>query len=167
MGNSWLRAVPSLGIWLENMVSYCLSVRLTYENLFSGFAGKNAWDEAQVDALSDQFKDFCKSFQPYIAAIFGVGEGDKEKLKEEVFLPAAKTNLPYFVRALKNSGSGYLVGDSLTYMDLMIAELTSSFFEKNAPEVLDEFPEMRKHYKKVQSHPDLKKWIETRPETVF
>ena len=68
--------------------------------------------------------------------IKGFQEGDENKLKQEVFVPGIKKNLPLFVNFLKhnNSGikfnvfkfrmnllSGYLVGDDLSWADIVIA----------------------------------------------
>ncbi|KIH46090.1 hypothetical protein ANCDUO_23859, partial [Ancylostoma duodenale] len=59
---------------------------------------------------------------------------------------------------------GYLVGDSLTFADLYLAE-TSSESAKKFP--YDGFPEVKAHAEKVRSNPALKKWIATRPVTAF
>ncbi|ETN81236.1 hypothetical protein NECAME_17928 [Necator americanus] len=61
---------------------------------------------------------------------------------------------------------GYLVGDSLTFADLYLAECASEFAKKT-PTIFDGFPEIKAHAEKVRSNPALKKWIETRPETKF
>ena len=98
--------------------------------------------------------------------LLGFGQGDLEKLKEEVFVPAVKKNFPFFVNALKKTGSGYLVGQGLTYVDLPVAEFVANLDEK-VPAFVDQFPELRAHYQKVHSNPDLKKWRETRPVTPF
>ncbi|EPB80177.1 glutathione S-transferase protein [Ancylostoma ceylanicum] len=62
--------------------------------------------------------------------------------------------------------AGYLVGDSLTFADLYLAE-SSSEFAKKFPSTYDGFPEVKAHAEKVRSNPALKKWIETRPVTKF
>ena len=132
----------------------------------SGLSGKNAWEEAQVEALADQWKDFTNEIRPYARVVMGMAEGDLEKLKNDVFLPAVQKHLPFFVKALKESGSDYLFGDSLTYVDLPVAEYIGLMEEKN-PETLENFPELKQHREKVHSNPELKKWRETRPQTAF
>ncbi|KAK6037883.1 hypothetical protein COOONC_24612 [Cooperia oncophora] len=61
--------------------------------------------------------------------------------------------------------SRYLVGDSLTWVDLLLAE-TATIAQK-FPQVYDGFPEVKAHAEKIRSIPELKKWLETRPDTIF
>ncbi|KHJ90793.1 hypothetical protein OESDEN_09350, partial [Oesophagostomum dentatum] len=89
-----------------------------------------------------------------------------EKLTKEVFNPARDKFFGYVTKFLKASKSGYLVGDSLTFADLYLAETTSEFVKK-VPTLYDGFPEVKAHAEKVRSNPALKKWIETRPQTSF
>ncbi|EPB80174.1 hypothetical protein ANCCEY_00729 [Ancylostoma ceylanicum] len=89
-----------------------------------------------------------------------------EKVAKEQFLPASRKFFGFMTKFLKESKSGYLVGDSLTFADLYLAE-TSAEFAKKIPALYGGFPEVKAHAEKVRSNPALKKWIETRPETKF
>lgn len=64
------------------------------------------------------------------------------------------------------SGSGYLVGDCLTYVDLTVSEHVEGF-RVLIPGFLDGFPELLEHAKKVRSNEKLAKWIETRPKSDY
>uniref|UniRef100_A0A914BYX5 glutathione transferase n=1 Tax=Acrobeloides nanus TaxID=290746 RepID=A0A914BYX5_9BILA len=44
-----------------------------------GLAGKDDWEQAQVDALFDLYKDFGTVVQPYFMVMFGRQQGDKVK----------------------------------------------------------------------------------------
>ncbi|KIH60341.1 hypothetical protein ANCDUO_09414 [Ancylostoma duodenale] len=90
----------------------------------------------------------------------------QDKLFKEVFLPARDKFFGFMTKFLKESKSGYLVGDSLTFADLYLAE-TSAEFAKDFPSTYDGFPEVKAHAEKIRSIPALKKWIETRPVTKF
>ncbi|KAK5968622.1 GST C-terminal domain-containing protein [Trichostrongylus colubriformis] len=68
-----------------------------------GYAGKNAWEEAVVDMIGDQFKDYLIEVSPVIRVVLGYDKGDVVKA----------------------------------------------------------------HSEKIRSIPELKKWIETRPDTPF
>ena len=129
-------------------------------------AGQNPWEEAQVDALLDQCKDLKSEIHIFLAVNAGFAEGDKEKIKNEVFIPGVRKHLPFLVNSLKQYGSGYLVGNSLTYLDLYVAEYFTMLSTVD-PQLLQEFPELVQHQQKVQSNPELKKWLETRPVTLF
>ncbi|KAK6738220.1 hypothetical protein RB195_020369 [Necator americanus] len=60
----------------------------------------------------------------------------------------------------------YLIGDSLTFVDLYLAEHTSEMVKK-VPTLYDGFPEIKAHAEKIRSIPALKEWINTRPVTNF
>uniref|UniRef100_A0A8R1DKL7 glutathione transferase n=1 Tax=Caenorhabditis japonica TaxID=281687 RepID=A0A8R1DKL7_CAEJA len=126
--------------------------------------GKTAWEEAQVNSIADQFKDYLNEIRSYFVVKMGYGQGDVDALFKDVFLPAFKKNYTFFSNFLKASGSGYLVGDSLTFVDLLVAQHSADLLSANA-NALDAFPEFKTHQEKVHSDPKLKKWLETRPVT--
>ncbi|CAB3404381.1 unnamed protein product [Caenorhabditis bovis] len=131
-----------------------------------GLNGKGAWEEAQVNAVADQFKDYMAEIKQFQMVVIGFAEGDKEKLYKEVFAPAFQKHFSFFKKFLDSAKSGYLVGSSLTWVDLLIANHIETLAAKGE-KVLDEFPEFVAHQKLVHSNPNIKKWIETRPETPF
>ncbi|CAD6195270.1 unnamed protein product [Caenorhabditis auriculariae] len=131
-----------------------------------GFAGKSAFEEALVDSLADHLKDHMSECRPYFVVFAGFGEGDVDKLRRETLAPAVTKNYAFFTKFLKENGSGFLVGSSVTWVDLLVAQHTADLL-KNSPEVLDAFPEVKAHQQKIHSIPNIKKWLETRPETPF
>ncbi|WKX93328.1 hypothetical protein Q1695_010964 [Nippostrongylus brasiliensis] len=130
-----------------------------------GFAGKSAFDEALVDSLADQTKDFFNEVRPYFLANMGFSDGNPETLAKDLVLPAREKFFTFITKFLKNNKSGFLVGDSVTWVDLLLAEMVVQF--KKVPDFYTGFPEVKAHYEKVRAIPALKKWIETRPETPF
>ncbi|KIH43997.1 glutathione S-transferase protein [Ancylostoma duodenale] len=90
----------------------------------------------------------------------------QEALKKDIFLPASAKLFRYMKKFLDDNNSGYLVGDSLTWADLYLAEHVAVYGQW-FPEMLEGFPEIKSHTEKVRSNPALRKWIETRPETKF
>ncbi|XGW08993.1 hypothetical protein V3C99_011365 [Haemonchus contortus] len=130
-----------------------------------GFAGKSAWEEAVVDSIADQFKDFLNEVRPYFKVFLGMDQGDLKALEKDVFEPARQKFFTIVTKILKENKTGYLVGDSLTFADLYVAEMTT--FTEHYPKLYDGFPEVKAHAEKVRSNPKLKKWIETRPASKF
>ncbi|KAK6039743.1 glutathione S-transferase protein [Cooperia oncophora] len=140
---------------------------------FGRFAGKNEWEQAQVDAIADQHKDFLNEARPYFKILMGMDKGDPETAAKEIFEPAQRKYFEMITKILKQNKSGYLVGDSLTFADLYVAEMTT--FAEKFPKACrrwlsqryevarDLFATMKAHAEKVRSNPKLKKWIETRP----
>lgn len=128
-----------------------------------GFNGKSRWEEAQVNSLADQYKDYYAEARPYLAVKLGYTEGDAEALYTSVYLPVFKKHYGFFVNALKASGSGFLVGNSLTFIDLLVAQHSADLLGREKSDLFNDVPEMKAHSEKVQSIPQIKKWIETRP----
>ncbi|ULU07184.1 hypothetical protein L3Y34_018744 [Caenorhabditis briggsae] len=129
-----------------------------------GISGQSSWEEAQVDSLSDQFKDYRLEARPFFRVKMGFGEGDADKLHKDVFVPAFKKMYSIFTKYLKESGNGYLVGGSLTWIDLAVAQHSADLLDADGT-VLDEFPEMKDHQKRIHDIPNIKQWIAERPVT--
>uniref|UniRef100_A0A8R1IXB1 glutathione transferase n=1 Tax=Caenorhabditis japonica TaxID=281687 RepID=A0A8R1IXB1_CAEJA len=138
-----------------------------------GINGKTAWEEAQVNSIADQFKDYFSEIKEYNMVKMGFAEGDADKLYKEVFLPSFKKNYQLFTKFLKSSGSGFLVGDSLTWVDLLVAQHTADLLPASGSVfvakglILNEFPELRAHQQKIHAIPNIEKWLKTRPITPF
>nr|AGA61750.1 glutathione S-transferase 2 [Ancylostoma duodenale] len=132
-----------------------------------GYAGKTPYEEAIVDALADQYKDFYVEIKGYYYPAMGLAEGDVEEAKKKnILIPARDRYLGYMTDFLKKSSSGFLAGQELTYADLILAEHIHTM-RSVFPEYTKGFPEIEEHYEKVTSVPALKKWMETRPQTNF
>ena len=87
-------------------------------------------------------------------------------LKKDVLEPATKKHLPFFANALKKNGSGYLIGDSVTWADLAVASFVDDLLE-TAPDTVDAFPELKTYKEKIFNIPNVKAWIDKRPITAF
>uniref|UniRef100_A0A1I7TS17 glutathione transferase n=1 Tax=Caenorhabditis tropicalis TaxID=1561998 RepID=A0A1I7TS17_9PELO len=129
-----------------------------------GIAGKTSWEEAEIDSLSDQFKDYRMEARPFFRVKMGFVDGDIQKLHDEIFIPALNKMYSIFTKFLKKSGNGYLIGDELTWIDLAVAQHSADLLEADGS-VLDEFPEMKEHQKRIHESLRIKKWIEERPKT--
>uniref|UniRef100_A0A158P8Y6 glutathione transferase n=1 Tax=Angiostrongylus cantonensis TaxID=6313 RepID=A0A158P8Y6_ANGCA len=129
-----------------------------------GYAGKTPYEEAIVDALADQYKDFYVEIKNFYYPAMGLAKGDVESAKKNILIPARDRFLGYMTNFLKKSNTGYLVGNDLTYADLILAEHVFSI-RTVFPEYTNGFPEVEEHYRKVTSVPKLKKWLDERPKT--
>ncbi|CAO4366061.1 unnamed protein product [Caenorhabditis nigoni] len=127
--------------------------------------GQCPWEEAQVNALADQFKDYMSEAKPYFYAKMGFGPGDVETLKKDVFLPAFEKFFTFLSNFLKASGSGFLVGKSLTWIDLAVAQHSADLIAQGID--FSKFADLKAHSEKIQAIPQIKKWIDSRPETPF
>uniref|UniRef100_A0A0K0DFY1 glutathione transferase n=1 Tax=Angiostrongylus cantonensis TaxID=6313 RepID=A0A0K0DFY1_ANGCA len=131
-----------------------------------GFSGKTAIEEAIINSLADQYAEYRAHLLPYFLALLGFLPGDLNELKKET-VPARDKFLGFLTKFLKkNSDSGFLVGNSLTWIDVLVAEHISDI-SMRVPDYLDGFPEVEAHMEKVRSNPKLKKWIDSRPQSAF
>ncbi|GMS90641.1 hypothetical protein PENTCL1PPCAC_12816, partial [Pristionchus entomophagus] len=128
-----------------------------------GLAGATPFEAAWVDAIADQWKDFHTEFSKYLFVKLGFREGNEDLLKAEHGFPSRDNFFPLIEQQLQETGSGFLVGDSVTWVDLLIAEAVQVIASAE-PGFLDAFPEVLKHEQKIHSISRIKKWIESRPD---
>lgn len=75
----------------------------------TGHAGKTPLEEALVDALADQFKDYYTDIKPYFYSAIGVvpkTPEELEKAKKEVLIPARDQYFGYLTKYLRKNPSG-------------------------------------------------------------
>ncbi|KAK6039538.1 glutathione S-transferase protein [Cooperia oncophora] len=107
-----------------------------------GFAGKDDFEAATIDSLADQYSDYRGEMKSYYYAAHGFMPGDPEKLKTEVLMPARDKFLKFVTNFLKkNAAHGYLVGDKISWVDVLIAEHMADMC-RMVPGFLDGFPEV-------------------------
>jgi len=63
------------------------------------------------------------------------------------------------------AGPTWLVGSSLTWVDLVLANLLEIFEDTVDPQLLQNYERLLSFKKNVFNLPGIKKYIETRPET--
>ncbi|CAI4229822.1 unnamed protein product [Auanema sp. JU1783] len=134
-----------------------------------GFYGKTDYEQAIVDSLADQYKDFSSEIRQYSYSVRGfipATAEELEKMKQEIYVPAREKYLRFLTNFLKKSSTGFLAGGELTYADVLIAEQVATMRE-NWPDFSDDHPEIIAHEKKVHDIPNLKKWIATRPADIM
>ncbi len=94
-------------------------------------------------------------------------EAKKLKIKNNVLdktLPALFTKLE---TDLKAKDGKYLVGNSFTWADFILAHFTEVFESFVDPSFLSNFPTIKSHQKSVQNIPQIKDWIAKRPVTEY
>ncbi|KAF8363751.1 hypothetical protein PRIPAC_90674 [Pristionchus pacificus] len=132
-----------------------------------GFAGQSPFEVAWVDALADQYKDYYQEIKPFLMVAFGFAQGDKEKLAKEVAEPAIKKFFSILEKSAWDAGlhghfHGYFVGDSLTWIDLLISDHID-VLEGHLSNPIADYPLVQEVRDKTISHPKLKQWLAKRP----
>ncbi|EFP04894.1 CRE-GST-4 protein [Caenorhabditis remanei] len=130
-----------------------------------GIAGKNAEEEAIADSIVDQYRDFIFSFRQFTSSVFyGKDPEYINKVRVEVVDPARDLFLGIINKILNKSESGYLVGNSLTWADIVIADnltslLKNGFLDFKKEKKLEEF------YSRIHSIPKIKEYVAKRKDT--
>jgi glutathione S-transferase len=137
-----------------------------------GLAGANDLEWAQCHALLDTILDLL---QP---ASFVWEEKDEEK-KEAKLQEYRKGKLTQYLGLFEKyfkqhvGTEGYVVGNKLTYADLCIMDLWDRF-ELVMPKLKfgelftsAEYPTLVAHRARIAAIPNVKKWLDARPTTVF
>ncbi|VDL87293.1 unnamed protein product [Nippostrongylus brasiliensis] len=83
----------------------------------------------------------------YLARQFGML---REALERDVLRPGAQKFFTYMTNFLKNNKSGFLVGDSLTWADLYLANFADLL--SKAPTLYDGFPEVNYFLRNFKHH---------------
>uniref|UniRef100_A0A914QAM7 glutathione transferase n=1 Tax=Panagrolaimus davidi TaxID=227884 RepID=A0A914QAM7_9BILA len=128
-----------------------------------GLAGKDDLEEAKVDAIVDQNKDFFAQALPWLTAKFGFEKGDEAELKKTKLIPQSEIYLPLYQKYLKESGSGFLVKSGLTFADFVVSEFLITL-RVEAPEVLEKYPDLQQYIDRVKAVPQLKEYYATRSD---
>jgi glutathione S-transferase len=126
-------------------------------------AGADEFESAKCDEYADVVKDVVKE----VENMWHEDEAKKLKIKNNVLdktLPALFTKLE---TDLKAKDGKYLVGNSFTWADFILAHFTEVFESFVDPSFLSNFPTIKSHQKNVQNIPQIKDWIAKRPVTEY
>jgi len=128
--------------------------------------GANDLEAARIDAYVDLVNDIYPKIRPIIMAMFQKNNDLKQEEWAKVRDDVVK-QLGYLEDALKNNGSGWLVGKSISMADFFVGEFADRITEKIDPKILDDSPHVKQLAKKIAELPKIKEYIATRPQTTF
>uniref|UniRef100_A0A914RE92 glutathione transferase n=1 Tax=Parascaris equorum TaxID=6256 RepID=A0A914RE92_PAREQ len=157
---------------------------------FAGYAGNDPLEQAYVDSIADAyvdsiadgFKDFfeatektvsnvltgeiqdkvCRTYFYSVGAIFI--KAFQEAAYNETISPAGEKFLPALRKFLNVSNSEYVVGNSLTWADLLISNYFATC-QGMFPHFLDGYADIDNYIKHILELPKIKKWIDERPKS--
>ncbi|CAB61103.1 glutathione transferase [Caenorhabditis elegans] len=132
-----------------------------------GYAGKTPEEQAWADAIVDQFKDFMGSFRE-VGKAHAAGKPAEEiaKIMQSDVVPARDAFFVIINGILEKSKSGFLVGDGLTFADIVVVECITTL-DKNQLFTPAGEPKLVALREKVYAIPAIKKWVEIRPDTQY
>uniref|UniRef100_A0A914YDQ5 glutathione transferase n=1 Tax=Panagrolaimus superbus TaxID=310955 RepID=A0A914YDQ5_9BILA len=105
---------------------------------------KCEWDNAQMESAVEFYNDFRDEIRPYFRLMAGLTtEGEKDKLYQEIFIPASNRVFKRYNEIIATSKSGFLADEGFSWGDTVIAEKIVSLknmdsnFVKRFPEIVD------------------------------
>ncbi|KAL6067596.1 Glutathione S-transferase P [Balamuthia mandrillaris] len=125
-----------------------------------GFNGANETEAALIDQFSEGVVDFGSVS---ISVVFAP-EGSKAQLLVKLLSEDLPKWLGYFERALAKSGTGYFVGDKVSYADLQLfIALNLVFTLEGTREIFEGFPHVKAAHEKVANLPKIKAFYDSKP----
>ncbi|CAJ0587673.1 unnamed protein product, partial [Mesorhabditis spiculigera] len=130
-----------------------------------GFAGKDFLELAQIDMFVDRLADFFQQIAEWYIVRVGYKEGDVEELRKTLLDEHKKGFLGDLERQLKANGTGFLVGDKVSFGDLVLLN-NFDVFTRLSPTYLDGYDEVKSYEKRLRELPKLKEYLESRPPSL-
>jgi len=120
--------------------------------------GADEWESAQCDELVDATSDLVDEFVKFV---FKEPDPVKKEEQKKTFITAT---LPTFLgrinkRQMENGGT-WMVGKSMTWADIVVAEMLRQMSEATDPSALNGYPHVRKMVDAVYAQPNIKQYVD-------
>ncbi|CAL8137131.1 unnamed protein product [Orchesella dallaii] len=121
-------------------------------------SGTDEWESSQCDELVDATSDLVDEFVKFV---FKEPDPVKQAEGKKNFIT---TTLPTFLgrinkRQMDNDGP-WLVGKSMTWADIVVAEMLRQMSAATDPTALNGYPHVRKMIDAVFAHPNIKQYVD-------
>lgn len=119
-------------------------------------SGKTAYDDAQVDDIAEKVFEVRMKIKNWIDHIEHAVDHacDEDCTENTAARLLTNTLFPCLERVLKAAPSSWLVGHTMTWVDLLVACLVNPIIY-HRPKLLQDFPLLYLHNEKVAHHDDL------------
>jgi len=126
-----------------------------------GLGGKTPLATAQMDEIVDALSEATE--KQYNAFLFEKDEAKKTELQAAFSKTVGPTVLANIEKRLVARGGEYLVGGALSWADILLYHFVSELPDKA---MADATPKVAALVARVGALPNIKKWVESRPESV-
>uniref|UniRef100_A0AC34GY66 Glutathione S-transferase n=1 Tax=Panagrolaimus sp. ES5 TaxID=591445 RepID=A0AC34GY66_9BILA len=114
-------------------------------------------NQAVAEMFALQCQDAMVAIRPWIMSV--LHKESEEKVTESwntVAVPQFRDTFGKFFEAqLKKNGSGYLVGDKISWVDFLAAYFCDMLQNLGNSSILDEYPNLRLLWESIYTHPKL------------
>ncbi|KAK6993690.1 S-crystallin SL11 [Biomphalaria glabrata] len=143
---------------------YAQSVAIaTYLAREFGFYGETNLDALRIDEIVQLTQEIMNA--AYTAYFYEPDENKQAELIRELQEKQFPRYLGYYEKLLKDSGTSYFVGNSLTLADLIVYDAVFSFLQRAYS--IDGFPRVEALCQLVESLPNIQTYVAQREKTPF
>ncbi|CAB3398299.1 unnamed protein product [Caenorhabditis bovis] len=134
-----------------SVVSICRHLAWRYN-----LSGKTAYDDALVDDIAESVFEIRMQVKNWIDHIEHAPEHacDEVCTRNDAHLPLTARLFPALERRLQATNTSWLVGHTMTWLDLLVACLVNPIIY-HRPKLMDKFPLLYLHNEKIAHHDDL------------
>ncbi|KAH7705028.1 CRE-GST-5 protein, partial [Aphelenchoides avenae] len=137
---------------------------LRYVGCKYGLSGEDEWEQMKVDELIDYEMDIMRTNSVYITAFLGMTNGDKDKLRKEVFEPTTAGFLKKLSTLLKETGTGFMVGQKPTIADLLLANYLLTL--RNLEADFTDHSDLSEYIDRIHALPQIKSYTDSRKQII-
>lgn len=128
-----------------------------------GLSGKTNLEQAQCDVIVQTTEDLRAE---WVKVFREPDETKKVELQKKLVEEIVPKFWKIFQDTLNSNSTGYMVGDRLTLGDLAVYDVME-IHTRDFPDLIKNFPQLQTHRQKVASIPNIKKYLENRPVTLY
>lgn len=128
----------------------------------AGLAGKDAWEDLQIDIIVDTVDDVRSAITDYYYY-------SDEKAKAEKKGPLFNETIPFYFKkfdTIVSENNGHLANKKLTWADIHFVAISDTMTFMAEKDILEPYPNLKALRKTVQAYPGVKKYIDKRPADV-
>ena len=128
-------------------------------------AGKDNFEQAEVDAVVDTINDAVAGYIPIRGAS---DEAKKKEIAKKFYteeLPKHLKNLEALAKLYGNGGA-FFVGNQLTWADLLFYDMGQVLLSTDET-CLNNYSWLKQNRQEVEKQPKIAAYLESRPETAF
>jgi len=129
--------------------------------------GANECEEFRCDEVAEAIRDYTNKWAPFFTALFSNDLAKAEEIKKTIVDVDTPLHLGRLNTLLEKKGNTWLVGDQLTYTDIVLVHVVTSFSTAFDLTLAKGFAGIEKLIAAVQSEPNIKTWLDSRPVTKF
>ncbi|CAJ0952750.1 unnamed protein product, partial [Mesorhabditis belari] len=146
----------------DKKIAQSLAIYRFVANTF-GFAGNSLMDRAQMDMIVDYYTDYLTKIADWYVVKAGYKPGDEEELRKTLLDPNRKIFFENLQGFIEKEGTGYIVGDKVSYADLTLLNHID-IFTRNYDEYLHGYPVMQDYVSRLRNLPLLREYLAERPD---